>query len=518
MRSWKVPASIVPVLAMMSLAAAGREASLIEAAKVGEVQTVRALVKQRVDLNATEADGSTALHWAVHRDYVEIADALIRAGANVKAANRYGVTPLSLACTNGNAEIVARLLKAGADANTTLPGGETALMTAAAAGNAAVVRLLLVNGANPNATEETRGQTPLMLAAAENNAAVVRALVEGGAHVDARSHGPETLTTPAEPAPAAGNYGARSRRGRLDQFTPLVFAARGGALEAAGALIDAGADVNATVEDGTSVIVVATMNAHWDVAALLLEKGADPNAAKQGWTALHQLVRTRNLSYGRLPRPVSTGKITSLELAKKMIDHGAAVDARSTQNFKADNERSRFAYVGATPFLMAAKSVDHEMMRLLAAHGADPLAKTRSNTTALMVAAGVQIFSIGEDSGTAEDALEAVKVALELGADVNAADDAGETALHGAAWRGSKEIVQLLVDKGARLDVKDKKGWTPLGNAHLVYTPGMILQSWPETEALLRKLMEARGLPTTDVPTVDDVRRVYYKEMAKPRQ
>ena len=299
----------------------------------------------------------------------------------------------------------------------------------------------------------------------------------------------------------------------------MIFAARSGALDAAGALIEAGADVNATVEDGTSVLVVATMNAHWDLAALLLDNGADPNAAKQGWTALHQLVRTRNLSYGRLPRPVPTGKISSLELAKKMIATVRSSTHGRRRTSKPTTSDRRFAYVGATPFLMAPKSVDHEMMRLLAANGADPLAKTRTNTTALMVAAGIQIFSIGEDSGTCRGRAGGRQGrsrpwrGRQRGR--RQRRDRTCTAPRG---RGSNEIVQLLVDKGARLDVKDKKGWTPLGDAHLVYTPGMILQSWPETEALLRKLMEARGLPTTDVPTVDDVRRVYDKEMAKPRQ
>jgi ankyrin repeat protein len=459
-----------------------------------------------------------ALHGAVQRGDLAAVNAVLDRGVNPNGADRYGTLPLTLACVNGDARIVDRLLQGGADANGRLPGGETALMTAARTGSVAVIKSLLAHGAQVNATENLRGQTALMWAAAANNPAAVKVLIDAGADVRARSRGPKAAAADAAAdAKRESAYGGRTRRGRLDSFTPLLFAVRDGAKEAVATLLDNGADVNDTVEDGTSALVIAAMNAHWELGAYLLERGADPNAAKQGWTALHQLARTRGLSWARLPHPVGSGPLTSIDFGRKLLEHGAKVDARMTAGFKGDNERPRFVQVGATPFLVAAKNVDHQLMRLLVQHGADPMVKTGSNTTALMLAAGLQIYSIGEDSGTNEDALEAVKLCLEVGNDVNAADDNGETALHGAAWRGDNKIVMLLVEKGARLDAREKKGqFTPLAYAHLVYTPGMVFQSWPETEALLRKLMVAQGLDT-HVPTVEELRAVIYKQDSETR-
>ena len=256
---------------------------------------MRALLKQQVDVNAAEADGTTALHWAVHRDNLETVDLLLTAGANARAVNRYGVTPLNLAATNGNAAVVERLLKAGADANAALPEGETALMTAARSGNVAAVKVLLAHGADVNAKEAWKGQTPLMWAAAENHAAVARVLIEAGADIKARSKG--------------------------GVFTPFLFAVRGGQIDAARVLIDAGADVNETLPDGTSALIVAVMNAHYELASLLLEKGANPNAAAQGWTALHQIAWTRRPNYGyNLPGPVPTGSLDALDLVSRARD------------------------------------------------------------------------------------------------------------------------------------------------------------------------------------------------------
>jgi ankyrin repeat protein len=459
---------------------------------------------------------SRQLALAIQRDDLIVVNALLERGANANAADRYGMSPLMLACVNGNASIVDRLLKAGADPNSASPGGETALMTASRTGSAAAIKILLAHGAGVNATERGRGQTALMWAAATNNVDAVKALIDAGADVHARSHGPMAMAAGAKEPEREAGYSARTRRGRLDSFTPFLFAVRDGALDAIRTLLDRGANVNDKVEDGTSALVIATMNAHWELAAYLLDHGANPGASEQGWTALHQLIRTRGLSWGRLPHPVGSGNTTSMEFARNLIAHGADVNARMTASFKADNERPRIVQVGATPFLLAAKNVDHQMMRLLVEHGADPMVKTGSHTTALMLAAGLQIFSMGEDSGTNEDALEAVKLCLEAGNDVNAVDDNGETALHGAAWRGANDIVTLLVEKGAKLDAREKKGqFTPLAYAHLVYTPGMVFQSWPETEALLRKLMIARGLDI-HVPTVEELRAVIYKQQDPP--
>jgi ankyrin repeat protein len=460
-------------VALLSVAARAeaRGVSLIEAVKNGDVATVRALLSRKADVNHPEPDGTTALHWAVHRDDVQTADLLIRSGARVRVANRYGVTPLSIACTNGSAPLIARLIDAGADPNTTLPDGETALMTAARTGMVDAVRALLVRGAKVDAREPSKGQTALMWAAAENNAAIVKVLVEAGADVHAQS--------------------------KAARFTPLMFAVRGGHIEATRALVDVGADVNATLPDGTSALVVAVINAHYELAALLLEKGADPNADGQGWTALHQVAWSRRHNAGfNLPGPVPTGNLDSLELVRKLVRHGANINARMTKEPR-DGNRNMLNRIGATPFLMAAKSDDVPLMRVLLELGADPKLTTDEGTTALMVAAGVGIWAPGENPGTHEEALAAVKLALEAGGGgVNDVNKNGETALHGAVYRGGAiPVIQFLADNGARLDVVNKKGWTPLTAADGVeYTPN-VLKRYPEAAALLRQLMRDRGLP-----------------------
>ena len=272
---------VAALLAMSGAGAAGQDVPLIEAARDGDTAAARALLDKGGDVNAAEVDGTTVLHWAVHRDDLDVTDLLIRAGADVRAVNRYGVAPLSLACLNASEAMVAKLLQAGADPETTQPGGETALMTAARTGNAAVVRQLLARGADVNATEEWKGQTALMWAAAENNAAAVKALIAGGADIAARS----------QVSPGVAELGNRG-------FTAFTFAARAGAIDAAEVLLEAGASVNETLADGTSALVLAVMSARYEMAAFLLDHGADPNAAAQGWTALHQIVWTRRPNRG----------------------------------------------------------------------------------------------------------------------------------------------------------------------------------------------------------------------------
>ena len=487
----RVGSWLVPLLAVLSTGAARPELPLIEAIKRADTKAVRALLQQRMDVNIAEEDGTTALHWAANREDLGTVNLLIDAGANVKATNRYGVTPLAVACTRGNAAIIERLLKAGTDPNASLPGGETALMTAARTGIADAMNVLLAYGADVNAREGTRGQTALMWAAAEGNAAAIRTLIEAGADIHARSSERNFRKQTASYTGGAVDQGAPI------EFTALLFAVRAGEIEAARALLDAGANVNETVSDGTSALVVAISNAHYELATILLDKGAATNAAAQGWTALHQLARTRALNVGHLPPPVPTGTVSGLALAKSLIAHGANVNARVTKTVM-DAYRGGFHFVGATPLLLAAKGVDFELMRVLLANGADPLLMNSIHTTPLLAAAGVEVSRPGEDSGTNEDALEAFKVALEAGGDVNAVNDEGDSPLHGAALRGANPIVQILVDRGAKLSVKNRRGWTPLSIASGTFKGKSIYiadTKQPQTEALLRQLMKDRGVP-----------------------
>jgi uncharacterized protein len=446
------------------------EAPLVEAVRRGDIAQVRAMLGRKVDANTLSVDGGTALHSAVQREDAPMVDLLLRSGANAKAANRYGVTPLYIAALNSNASIVEKLLSAGADPNSAMPDGETVLMTAARTGKADVLKLLIARGADIRAHEPSKGQTALMWAAGENNAAAVKLLVEAGADLQERSRG--------------------------GSFTPLLFAVRAGHIDASRALLDLGAKIEDALPDGTSALVLATINAHYELAGFLLDRGANPNAEAQGWTALHQIAWSRRHNAGfNLPGPVATGDLDSLELVRKLVKLGANVNARQTKEPK-DGNRNQQNRIGATPFLLAAKSVDVPLLRVLLECGADPSIKTNNNTTPLMVAAGVGIWAPGENPGTHEEALAAARLILDLGADVNAIDDNGDTALHGAVYRGGAiPVIQLLADRGARLDVVNKKGWMPVTAADGVeYTPA-VLKRYPEAAALLRRLMRERGLP-----------------------
>jgi len=290
-------------------------------------------------------------------------------------------------------------------------------------------------------------------------------------------------------APAAATARPRAA-GPLYTFTPLLFAVRAGHSGAVRALLDAGASVNETVSDGTSALVLAILNAHFELAAMLLDRGADPNADAQGWTALHQLAWTRRPNFGRPPPPpIPTGNLDSFDLAKALLAHGADPNAREKREPK-DNNRNDLNRIGATPFLLAAKAEDVDLMRLLIANGADAMIPNVDGTTPLMVAAGVGLYKVGESPGSNEEALEAVKLAFELGNDVNAIDSNGDTALHGAALRGANNVVEFLVGKGLKLDyvtAKNKRGWSPLDIADGIFHISVFI-SQPDTAVLLRKL------------------------------
>jgi ankyrin repeat protein len=473
---------------------------LVEAARRGDVEAIRQLLLQQVDVNMSEPDGTTALHWAAHRDESHIAELLIRAGANVRATTRYGVTPLALACENGSAAIIERLLKAGADPNASLPGGETALMTVARAGDVGAVKVLLARGADVNAREATRGQTALMWAAAVGNTAAIQALLTSGADVRARGFRPSGDFVGAGSPEERRAKATTLVTGRPNNtFTPLLFAVLEGHIDAVRALLDGGADANDRTEEGVTALALAIINTHFELAAYLLERGADPNASD----ALHELVQARSRPAPTIILPTPTGRLSSLDLAQKMIATGANVNGRSKS--------------GLTPALLAARYFDTSMLRLLSANGADLKARTPAGTTALMWAAGVD-GNGGDEFGEAEDITQTVRLLLELGGDVNAANDKGETALIGAAWRGVPPVVQRLIEAGAALDAKTKQSYRfgpaqpvikgeeepPDGRygctalAMAISTPNCrpvtTKSAHPEAEAIIRRAMRERDL------------------------
>jgi ankyrin repeat protein len=468
-------------------ARAQADASLADAAMKKDRAKVAALLKQGADVNVSQSDGLTALHWATYHEDVSLATQLLKSGAHAKAANRYGVTPLSVACTNGNAEIVVSLLEAGADANATRRGGETVLMTAARTGKPGPVKALLSHGAEVNA-KDRKGQTALMWAAAEGHADVVSVLLASKA--DFKS-----------PLPSG--------------FTPLLFAAREGRIDVVRVLLKAGADINDAIPNkkgvprgpkpGTGALLLAVENGHFELAIELVKAGADPNDQRAGYGALHMISWVRKPSRGDDeegdPPPIGSGRLTSLEFVKEMVAHGAKVDLPSKAGVSA---RGILNKPGATPFLAAASTADVPLMELLVKLGADPLLANSQSTSPLLAAAGVGVGAPEEAPGTEPDVLESVKLLLKLGANVNAVDGNGESALHGAAYRNHPKVVQLLADKGAKIAVwnkANKAGLTPLVIAE-GHRPGLNFRPSPETVSALHRVLIAAGLtpPKSSLP------------------
>jgi ankyrin repeat protein len=459
------------VLSVAALATPVADLEMLGAVKRGDQQAVRSLLQQRADVNATQPDGSTALSWAVHHNDLDMANLLISSGADPNSRNNLGVTPLSLACTNGSAPMVQRLLAAGANPNAALQSGETPLMTCARTGSVEAVKSLLAGGADSNAKESRRGQTALMWAVSQQHAGVVQALIEGGADVHARSEG---------------------------GFTPLLFAARVGDENSARALLQAGADINEATPENGSALVLASSSGHESLAIFLIEKGADPNAADaNGVTPLHFAALKGLPTIGGLRYNTTIAYLfrpNMLELTKALLARGANPNAR-VANIHKEFRATELAWidaVDATPFMLATASNDVALMRLLADNGSDPLLATRNNTTPLMVAAGM-----GRTAERPPDeermALETVKLLVELGADVNATDDSGQTALHSASYIGADAIAQFLVEHGAKVDVKDRYGMTPVTVADGIMPPELprikrVRRPHESTAKLLRQL------------------------------
>jgi ankyrin repeat protein len=484
--------------------AAELDSRVAQAAMNGDKAGIDALLAEKADVNAPMADGTTALHWAVRTDDVAIVDRLLMAGANVNAADRYGLTPLSIACSNANAAMVGKLLDAGVDSHSTDPNGETVLMTAAhTEGAAEVVKLLLAHGAAVNARDKVVSQTALMSAVRTNQEDAVRLLISASADVSAQTRiGKMPERRP--PNAGGGSHGKGIVRGGWPErgaqeptpggMTALLYAARDGRLGIAQMLVNAGADVNQAEANKMTPLLIAIANDHLDVAQFLLSKGADVNAADYwGRTPLWTALDVRDLDYDRSGEQHSD-RPAHLSMIQMLLDRGAQVNARIAEVppirrwVLPISDISWVDFTGETPFVRAALAGDITVMRLLQEHGADPNIPTFSNTTALMAAAGVN-WSVGQTyTESKEGLMEAVKLCLEKGADVNAVNTMGFTALTGAVNRGSDGIVEYLVHHGARMDIVDKEGRTLNDWAEGVFLATVPPERKPTTLALLAKL------------------------------
>ncbi|HEX5109900.1 MAG TPA: ankyrin repeat domain-containing protein [Vicinamibacterales bacterium] len=482
---WRTLGALVILgFGLASSAIAASSSPLADAAEKRDQAAVRTLLKSGSGVNAPQPDGTTALHWAAYHDDTDTAALLLKAGADVNAVNRYGMSSLAQASRNGSATMVKMLLDAGADINLTLKGGETVLMLASRSGSAEVVQMLLARHANPNARERL-GQTALMWAAAEGHTAVVRALMAAGADRNAKTE---------------------------SGFTPFFFAVREGRLETVRAFLAAGADANAMMQrpqdeagprpatgGRTSPLLLAVQNAHFELAIALIDAGADPNDRRTGFTPLHLLpgVRKPDSSDGSDgAAPVGAGRLSSLEFVREIVKRGANVNSRLPQGSpRMPATSSQLATSGATPLLFAADRSDVPLMRLLLELGADPLLPNANNTTPLMAAAGVGTREVLEEAGEENEALEAVEMLLDRGADVNGVDNNGDTAMHGAAANNYPRVVNLLASRGADPMIwsrPNKTGRTPLYIAEGYV--GVELRPDPPTIAAVTRLMLAAGL------------------------
>jgi ankyrin repeat protein len=437
--------------------AQARDVRVVTAMKGRDAAAVRSLVRQKADVNSADVEGMTALHWAAHWNDVDSVRLLLAAGAQPRAANRYGVTPLHEAATVANAAMINALLRAGADANAAYGEGETPLMTAARTGNAEAVKLMLEAGARVNAAESFRGLTAVMYAAVENHAAVIRTLAAAGADVNARSreYTFQNLT---------GGAGGIIHDRPQGALTALILAARQGARDAADALLAGGADVNAAEPQyGFTALQTAVFNGHYALAKLLIEKGA---AVDDG--SLYIAIEMRNLAkYTNRPNPpeVSEG-VTALDVAKLLLARGANASLPYTKLVPPRQAQGNINVApGSTPLYRAVRSIDVDAVKLLVDAGANPALPLKDGSTPLMAAAGLGAPRGGDEevteAGDRNDPVDVIRILVDKGADVNAANALGMTAAHYAVQRGADRIIEYLAGKGARFDIKNKQGRTP---------------------------------------------------------
>ena len=495
--TWRTVCVLTITLGGFALGAGGMRAQdahprLIEAVKLQDREAVGRLLHASAGVNAAEADGATALHWAVYLDDLETARLLVDAGADAGAANTHGVVPLTLACTNANAAMVDLLLAAGAEATAAVGTGETVLMSCARTGNAKAVAALLGHGAEVNAAESEEDQTALMWAVAQRHPSVVQMLLDKGADVHKRSRVrrfviSRRLQSNLRYGELGRRYGTDAEETDLGGYTALLFAARQGAVDSARLLLAAGANVNDTAPDGRSALLVAAHSGHSELVEFLLVEGANPNASAAGYTALHAAVLQDDES-----------------MLDALLAAGARPDAQVTEATRVTRNGQVLMIgehlLGATPFALAAKFAEADMMRTLLVAGADGVLPLRNGWTPLMLAAGAswrygvwdrrertlhRDFAFQAEHADEDGTLDAVRVALEAGGDVNAVDETGSTALHYVADKGFPRVVELLVEQGAGLNAANYRGQTPLA---VVRRGRGNLEAAPTTEALLLAL------------------------------
>jgi len=494
---------------------------VVDAARAESLEEVRTLIESGADTNLPQGDGATALHWAVYWENSEMVDLLLAHNVDVDVANDLGVTPLFMACQAGNNSLVEKLLLAGADPNSSVPSGETPLMTASRAGSSMAVHQLLEHGAHVNARESTRGQTALMWAVANKHSGVVAKLLENDADVHARSEvRTRVYNMGGSRSAGSASAGIPLKEVAIGGSTAILFAARSGDIRSAELLLNAGADANDTMADGNTVLVIAAHSGHGSLVKFLLERGVDPNVAPLGYTALHAAVLRGDLrDRGRDNQDPVKGTV----LVKELLKHGADPNARVIEPTPVRRWSHDFAlmnrWLGATPYWLAAKFLETDMMKVLVDAGADVDQPSLNGMTPLMVAAGlgyrrgggsafitdrrdfssynpVASAELGSRIPFLEERLthQTVELALELGGDVKAVSSTGDTALHGAATHGMNSVIQLLVEHGADIHAKNQRGQAPVALA--VYREGIAGENLvrEDTAGLLRELDPTRHL------------------------